>query len=68
VTEYKGIVLCAGCLKQATAEKSQKRAPGLVRLAAGMIGVATAWAAFYLLGRLLLLLPGSFHEGTMWNR
>jgi hypothetical protein len=67
VTEHKGLVLCSACLKQAAAEAPRRGVPALVRLAAGGIGLSLAWVVFYLLGRLLLLLPASFHEGTMWN-
>jgi hypothetical protein len=25
------------------------------------------WVVFYYIGRLLLLIPSSFHEGTIWK-
>ncbi len=32
-----------------------------------LAGLATAWLVFYLAGHLLLSLPDSFHEGTLWK-
>jgi hypothetical protein len=25
------------------------------------------WCSFYLLGQMLLMIPASFHEGTLWQ-
>ena len=32
-----------------------------------VLGVLTAWLFFYFVGRSLLAIPDSFHEGTIWK-
>ena len=32
-----------------------------------LVGPGLAWFAFYSLGRWLLSMPTSFHEGAMWQ-
>jgi hypothetical protein len=39
-----------------------------VRLCLALIGLATSWAFFELLGRTLIRIPASFHEGAVWER
>ena len=69
VTEHAGRVNCALCLGELNGEPTG-RSGGLRRLrrwAACGAGVVVAWTIFYLLGKALLTIPTSFHEGTMWN-
>jgi hypothetical protein len=42
---------------------------GLAARRALVLGLAVlvAWAAFYAVGALLLKLPPSFHDGTIWR-
>jgi hypothetical protein len=39
----------------------------LVRTGAGVAGLALAWFCFHGAGRILLSIPDSFHEGTLWQ-
>ena len=68
VTEHGDRVLCSSCLA-----KEEEKVAGaiqgsrLLSLTQGFLGIAVAWFFFYLLGRSLLLLPTSFHEGTLFH-
>ena len=69
VTEDAGRLTCAACLRAASAGASRRRAgweiPGLLLQSA--LGVTLLWLLFYGAGRVLILLPSSFHEGTLWG-
>ena len=69
VTEHEEQVVCASCLKELLGQPSQRaRSLGIVTgLAHCVLGVLVAWTFFYLLGRVLLALPTSFHEGSAWQ-
>ncbi len=69
VTEHDGQVVCAVCLRLMVPGGERRRARRRAgRLAAaGALGVVVAWLSFHAVGRLLMLLPESFHEGTLWH-
>jgi hypothetical protein len=60
---------CSECLKKITDEKGRKRYRLLfpVRGLQTAAGLTLLWAIMYYIGRLLILLPSSFHEGTFWG-
>ena len=69
VTEHDDRVICARCLRgladAAGAMRSPARGLGLaLQLAAAFLFL---WFVFYVAGRALLLMPTSFHEGTLWR-
>jgi len=69
VTEHEDRVLCATCLKKLTRSGSTRRFR-VVQLAVSvqcLFGVLTAGLFFYCIGRVLLAIPDSFHEGTVWK-
>jgi len=69
VTEHEDRVLCATCLKKLTRPGSARRFR-VVQLAVSvqcLFGVLTAWLFFYCVGRVLLAIPDSFDEGTVWK-
>jgi hypothetical protein len=70
VTEHSDRMLCAQCLARVT-DKGQKRAAvwvrGLLMMVQGTFGFLLLWYAFYLVGLMLLSIPDSFHEGTIWG-
>lgn len=69
VTEHKGRMTCSFCLKQ-MAEKKTRRKSRLLLPVRGVemaAGLTLLWLILYYLGRLLILLPSSFHEGTFWG-
>ncbi|MDY7037756.1 MAG: rhomboid family protein [Thermodesulfobacteriota bacterium] len=69
ITEHEDRVLCASCLS--TLNKSPWLRPlrykGIIRLAQFLSGSLALWIFFYYLGQVLLSLPTSFHEGTLWT-
>ena len=69
VTEHDDRVICANCLKAITktATRSRMRLGGLQRALFCALGVLVAWIYFYEFGRTLLLIPTSFHDGTVWQ-
>jgi len=69
ITEHHGRVICAACLKKLTRTPFLKRR-GFVRFlqaAHCVLGFLAAWFIFYVAGEVLLRLPASFHEGTLWT-
>lgn len=72
VTEHDLRMLCARCLRDtASSEAPVKKRRSLVAPVAVLtqlvLGVALLWITFYLIGRLLIAVPASFHEGTLWK-
>jgi hypothetical protein len=69
VTEHDGRMVCAPCLRTLTRPASSKRrvASALLQCAASALGLSVACLFFYYLGRLLLSVETSFHEGTLWG-
>jgi len=69
ITEHEERMLCAGCLGKIL----KKTEPGVLRpvriLQAVLffVGIIMLWLSFYAVGRILLGLPGAFHEGTLWK-
>jgi len=69
ITEHEDRLICASCLQKISVKT---RARGL-RFAAVreamlcFVGIVMAWVFFYALGRVLLLTPTKFHEGTVWE-
>lgn len=69
VTEDAGRLVCAACLGAAAgpagSRRSRAEVPALVLQSA--LGVLALWLLFYAAGRLLILIPSAFHEGTLWG-
>ncbi len=70
VTEHQGRMICAPCLSAQTRPAS--RHAGAFRTLVGLAqfagGVAAAAVFFYLAGSVLVSLPDSFHEGSLWKK
>lgn len=70
VTEHERRMVCANCLAASAVEAPapRRRWPtaftALLQAAAGFV---VLWFLFYGTGRLLLAMPSSFHEGTVWE-
>lgn len=61
-------MLCARCLAQGVLV--QARTPSrfaVLRITGAILGIFVAWWFFDLVGRGLILLPASVHEGTIWQ-
>ena len=69
VTEHDDRVICANCLKQLakSSVRARDRFVGLRRALFCGLGLLAAWVYFYGIGRGLLLIPTSFHDGTVWH-
>ena len=69
VTEHEDRVICAECLRKMVAGRGS-RAAGVRRVFGALLPVAgllIAWLFFYAVGRSLLLIPASVHDGTVWE-
>lgn len=69
VTEHEGRVICAACLRGKSRRPLVRRRwfTGIVRAGQLVAALFVTWLFFRLVGEGLLLLPSSFHEGTLWN-
>ncbi len=69
VTEHEERVVCAACLRKLVKPPFTQRSGfvALARAAQFAVGLFTVWLFFYLLGALLVSLPDSFHQGTVWR-
>jgi hypothetical protein len=69
VSEHEDRVLCASCLAKLVKPRLMKtyHLGGLIKIAQVLVGILILWSSFYLLGQMLLTIPSSFHEGTMWQ-
>jgi len=69
ITEHDERVICASCLKKIApaAEQPVRRRVNLWPVLPSAGGLLLAWFVFYTIGRMLLALPDSFHDGTMWQ-
>ena len=65
VTEHDGRLLCTACLRKLAAPKAPRplRLGFLWRPLQLGLGLGLAWAAFYVLGLVLLQTPAEWHEG-----
>lgn len=69
VSEHEDRVLCASCLAAGLRVQAQGRSRfrHLGRAVFAMLSICLAWWVFDLLGRGLMRLPSSVHEGTVWE-
>jgi len=69
IAEHEDRVLCASCLNKLI-EASQARPirfTWLMKWTQFLFGTMVLWMFFYYMGQILLSLPTSFHEGTLWQ-
>ena len=74
ITEHHGKLTCTACLTAATAPVENRRTSSFRRLIEGTgtllktaVSFLTLWLTVYTVGRLLLLIPDSFHSGDLWE-
>lgn len=69
VAEHDDRILCASCLKKESTLESL--AGNRFLILTGPIqflaGFTLLWLFFYYLAKVLLAIPNSFHEGTVWS-
>lgn len=70
VVEHEQRVLCAACLRKLAGggRASQHWRVSLGRAVSALSGFLLLWLIFYLVGQMLLAIPSSFHEGTVWQQ
>ena len=68
VTEHDDKVICADCLLKLTASAGRRSnvLRWVFRATGSFVGLFLVWLLLYGLGRTLLAIPSSFHEGTIW--
>ena len=69
ITEHEDKVLCAGCLARKINPDASRltRYGRFARIWHFLAGGILLWIFFYYLGQILLAIPSSFHEGTLWE-
>jgi hypothetical protein len=69
ITEHDDRVLCANCLNKIIRGSAHGMSSFgvLFRLAHLIAGIILLWVVFYYFGQILISLPSSFHEGTIWS-
>ena len=69
VTEHEDRVLCASCLARLAGAggPGKKSRAALTLISQLALGILILWLFFVVLGKGLLALPSSFHEGTVWR-
>jgi uncharacterized paraquat-inducible protein A len=69
ITEHDDRMICAACLKKLTHRPLTERFSfaRVLWIAQCLLGLLIAWYFFFLIGEMLLRLPDSFHEGTLWR-
>lgn len=69
ITEHESKVICAACLRKTVKPRLTQRGwfVWLTRATTALAGLFVAWMCFYFVGRGLLAVPSSFHEGTIWR-
>ncbi len=70
ITEHADRVLCSACLNRARDASKSTSSPlsRLFPLVQGVAGIMLLWLFFYLVGQMLLLIPSSFHDGSIWRK
>ncbi len=70
VSEHDDRVICTACLKKESESKGLdlSKLRWAWRAVQAFGGVFLAWLFFYVVGQILLSIPSTFHEGTVWNR
>jgi hypothetical protein len=69
ITEHDDRVICAACLRKLPKISLTPRGGfiSLLRAAQVGLGVVVVWMFFHFLGEMLLSIPSSFHDGTIWK-
>jgi hypothetical protein len=71
IAEHEDRVICASCLRKMLRVTEKKRSPMLAWLARSAVfgfSLLIGWLAFYSIGKILLSIPASVHDGTLWQQ
>jgi len=69
VAEHDDRMFCASCIEKLLRPSSSMRISfsDIFAGAQSLLGIVITWLVFYYLGQMLLSLPSSFHDGTLWQ-
>ena len=69
VTDHDDRALCASCLGRLLPALDSRKGSltGLRSLLKGAVGLLVLWLIFFYFGQLLLKIPSSIHERSMWR-
>ncbi len=69
VTEHDGRLVCASCLGDVARRggAGRRRVAWLARCALAAAAFLVVWVSFYVVGRALVAVPTSYHEGALWQ-
>lgn len=69
ITEHEDKIICASCLEKQFEpdDKKKKNFGKLLKWSGAFFGIVLIWLFFFFLGKLLLLIPSAFHEGSIWQ-
>ena len=70
IAEHEDRVICAACLRKLMRAAEKPRRAAGAWLARGTLfggSLTLGWIAFYLVGKILLSIPASVHDGTLWH-
>lgn len=69
IAEHEDRIICASCLKKKfpAPDRRRFRFINLLRMVQGIAGILILWMFFYFIGQILVSIPSSFHEGTVWK-
>jgi hypothetical protein len=69
ITEHDDRMSCSSCIGKLLMPTSSRRfhLSDIVSVGQSLLGILITWLVFYYLGQVLLLLPSSFHDGTIWQ-
>lgn len=69
ITEHDDRILCSSCLKKINKKqiKHSFSFSGLIMTAQSLAGFFIVWLFLYYIGQILISIPSSFHEGTIWS-
>ena len=69
MAEHDDRMFCASCIEKLLRPSSSMRISfsDIFAGAQSLLGIVITWLVFYYLGQMLLSLPSSFHDGTLWQ-
>ena len=69
VAEHDDRMFCASCIEKLlrTVPSMRFNLSDIFSAGQSFLSIIITWLVFYYLGQLLLSLPSSFHDGTLWQ-
>ena len=69
ITEHNDQMFCASCIEKLLKPSPSRRLhlSDILTVGQSILGIFITWLVFYYLGQILLSLPSSFHDGTIWR-